>query len=198
MPPSPSELSDEQLSPNPSPSLPQEETLSPSPLFRSPTSPPPLPSSPPEDLPSWLSLDEPPSTSPDDAFGSPPPSTGKKSGRPKLRELREMAKAAVQTAGNMAHQILTAPGTAERAFGLYLPDDDDVKAISDPVASLASRRMPEGAENPDVADLVRLAFGLLVYGVKQRERFFRARDQADWSPEYEGPAGEPDDEELEQ
>ncbi|MBM7510056.1 hypothetical protein JOE61_003870 [Nocardioides salarius] len=74
---------------------------------------------------------------------------------------------AVATAGGAAHQFLTRDGTPERDAGLYLPDDDDLEAISDPLAGLASRRAPSGVENPDVTDLVRLVLGVVGYAVKQ-------------------------------
>jgi len=174
--PSPSDSSDE-LSPSPSPSSPPPPPPSPSLLFSS--TPPPDPmvlDSPPDLHPSWTTPDEHPSPRLDGDSGSDTPSTAKRSGRVKLRELRTLAREVVKTAGGLASQILTAPGTAERVYGLYLPDQDDVVAIGDPLASLASRRVPEGADNPDVSDLVRLAFGLLMYGVKQRDKAFQLRD----------------------
>lgn len=152
-----------------------------------PPSPPDLPDLPivpslfqPPTLPPWESLSDPspsldpPLESPDvppwsggaDAGDSPRRSTG--SERSRRKKLFKGAKQLVAMAGGMVHQLLTAPETPEREAGLYLPDEDDLAAIADPLAGLASRRMPEGADNPDVADLIALAGGLAAYWLKQR------------------------------
>lgn len=135
-----------------------------SPLFQA-TNPPPDDTSPAplsDPLSEHLSPSE-----PDDASGSPRPSTASSS-RARLRGLRESIKGAIATAGGLAHQLLTRENTPERDAGLYLPDDDDVKAISEPLAGLASRRLPEGATNPDVTDLIGLVVGLAGYAIKQQ------------------------------
>lgn len=182
------EAEPEPSSPTPEPiPLPEPE---PSPLF-TPTSPPPIP------IPGEPTTSEPgaawsesPDTSPSsesgDASASPPRST-----RARLRELRKMAAAAVTTAGGMAHQLLTREGSAERQIGLWVPDEDDVTAISEPLAGLASRRMPEGAENPDLADAIALVLGLVTYAVKQRAR---AAQAALWGVGTGGDDPEADDE----
>lgn len=136
-----------------------------SPLFQ-PTSPPPL-----DTTPTGASSEtpnEPPNPHElGDDSASPRPSTGSSS-RARLRGLRESIKGAVLTAGGLAHQLLTRENTPERDAGLYLPDDDDVKAVSEPLAGLASRRLPEGASNPDVTDLIGLVVGLAGYAIKQQ------------------------------
>lgn len=155
-----------------------------SPLFSEATPPPPDMSSPPplsSETPS-----EPLSLGPVDATSSDPRSTGSR--RNRKRELLKVAAAVVETVAGMAHQMLTADGTPEREAGLYLADDDDVKAISDPLAGLASRRMPEGAENPDVADLARLVLGVVGYVFKQRTKAERIRRM--WQPADDWPEGE--------
>lgn len=134
----------------------------PSPLFL-PASPPRLPLD--QSPLSSESPDESPSHVGDDpASASPPPSIGKA----KLRELRDVARRAVETIGGVAHQLLTREDTPERQVALYVPDAEDVEAISEPLAGLASRRLPEGPENPDIADLIKLGVGLLGYALKQR------------------------------
>jgi hypothetical protein len=168
----------------PEPETTEPETSRPSPLFQSPTAPPLRPIPVPDLPPSWASPDEPLSNDPDDDSGSPAPSTARKTGRVKLRELKVLAREAIKTAGGFANNLLTAPGSTERAYGLYVPDDDDEKSISEPLASLASRRVPEGADNPDVADVVRLLFGLLIYGMKQRDKAHQLR--------YVAPPEDPD------
>lgn len=118
---------------------------------------------------------------------SPPRSTAdRKTLRQRARELAPVLAAAVATVGGFAHQLLTDDGTPEREAGLYLPDDEDQAAISEPLAGLASRRLPEGVDNPDVTDLAQLAMGVVGYVVKQRAKVaelaratFLADDQAD-------------------
>ena len=137
------------------------------------------------------------SPSPDGDSDSSRPSTGsRRTAAAKRRELREMAAAAVETVGGAAHQLLTAEGSPEREQLLYVPDSKDVQAISDPLAGLASRRMPEGAENPDLADLVRLALGVVAYVVKQRAKRARIAQmfgfaQAEPDPVADVPADQP-------
>lgn len=164
-----------------SPESPQEPTSPSSPLFSHATMPDPSSSPPP---PSSESHDTPLSDVPGDGGGSPPRSTGSRA-RARLRELRGVCATAVLTAGGIAATILTREGTPEREVGMWVPDEDDVDAISDPLASLASRRLPEGAENPDVTDLVRLGAGLLGYFIKQRAK--RAELVAMYEPEPEQP-----------
>ncbi|MFT3873416.1 MAG: hypothetical protein QM714_12365 [Nocardioides sp.] len=84
------------------------------------------------------------------------------------KQLLKPFRAGVHTAGGIVAELLTRPGTPEREAQLWVPDDDDAKAIGDPLAGLASRRMGDGPENPDVTDLIGLAIGLLGYVVKQR------------------------------
>lgn len=153
---------------NPESPSPSEKPPSPpeSSLFLPPTSQPDTSS---QEPPSWESPDAHPSDDPAADSGSPRRSTGS-AARARLRELRATVETAVLTAGGIAAALLTREGSPERDAGLWLPDDDDVEAISDPLASLASRRLPEGAENPDLTDLVRLGFGLLGYAIKQRAK----------------------------
>lgn len=96
-------------------------------------------------------------------------STGKKRGA-KLRELRKVARAAVETVGGIAHQVLNARSPEGYAAGVWLPDDDDVDGISEPLASLASRRAPEAIDNPDATDLVALGMALVGYVMKSLAR----------------------------
>lgn len=171
------------LSPDPTPT---------SPLFSAPRSPEPLT---PETDPAW-------SPSPDESgaseaagylgTASEAPSTRsvKAAARERLRALKKTAEAAVATAGGFAHRFLTRPSTLERESGLWLPDEDDVEAISDPLASLASRRTPKGAENPDVTDLIRLALGVVSYVAKQLDQLEQLRAYQPNEPQGAPPAGE--------
>ena len=152
--------STDSLSPSPTPS-PSEPTTPPtSALFSSPSSPPSHPLDPSSESPA----DE-PSAVPDAGSVSPRPSS-KSGAATRKRELHKVTAAFIGTIGGLLNDLFTKG--PEREAGLYLPDEDDVEAISDPLAGLASRRMPEGAENPDVTDLIRLGVGLLGYAVKQR------------------------------
>ena len=159
----------------------------------SPTDEPTTGAALPEDLsppPSLLFSHQPPSPSPDpssydspsdpspesgDAFGSARPSTDADAPRlhtPKqrARALQPTTRAAVETAGGIAHTLLTVEGSPERDHGLFLPDEDDVEAISVPLAGLASRRAPDTVANPDVTDLIALAMGVVGYVVKQVQK----------------------------
>lgn len=136
----------------------------------------PTPSSSPEPSPSPLDdLDEP---------GSPsgPRSTSSGGRGAKIRELRKIMRGAVETAGGIAHTVLTARDEVERAHGVWLPDDDDVENLSEPLASLASRRAPAVAGNPDTVDLVTLGMALLGYVMKNLAQ------RADLAQQYGPPA----------
>lgn len=152
-------------------SLPQE-TPPPSPSLMFDQSDPP-PMDPFQDSPegSWASHD---------THGSPEPDDGSDSSAPSNKKavLRVTTRNAVKTIGGMAHRTLTQPNTAEREVGLFKPDGEDVKAIGDPLASLASRRAPEGADNPDVNDILQLVLGVVGYATKQRDKLVEARQYA--------------------
>lgn len=163
--------------PTPSPTTTPVETLEApavnlfGPLPESPTSPPPDPS--------WSSPSDPSSSELGADFGSGPRSTAEAAAsgdwRKRRRELVPVMETAVRTVGGLAHATLTVEGTPERDAELYLPDSEDVEAISEPLAGLASRRLPAGPENPDVSDLIGLAVGLVGYVVKQLRKRSAAR-----------------------
>ncbi|KAB2809308.1 hypothetical protein F9L07_19910 [Pimelobacter simplex] len=142
--------------PEPGPS----EDLPTSPLF-GPSSDP-IPSQP---LPSYDSLSD-PRSEPDDDSGSLPPSIGS-TPKARARALLPTFRRGLRTIGSTANQLLTVEGSAEHAYDLYVPDDEDVEAIAVPLAGLASRRVPAEAANPDVTDLIGLAMGIIGYAVKQ-------------------------------
>ncbi len=168
-----------------SPPAPPSQPLSP--LFLATAPPPSDDPSTSSQLPPSSGLPGMDPTSPSD--GADSPSGPRSTGKARLRELREMARAAVATAGGLAHQLLTRPDTPEREVGLYMPDKEDVEAIGDPLASLASRRMPEGAANPDAVDLVRVVLGLVGYAGKQIQK--RAELTRQWLEQQVDPE-EPD------
>lgn len=143
-------------------------------LFQPPSGPEPLAETP-------SSSPEPPlpDDGPDSGSATPSSETDEPSyagdeqpKRPQLpraskRKLIPAARTAVQTIGGIVHQVLTVEESLEREYQLFLPDEEDVEAIAEPLAGLASRRVPEGAGDPDVADLLQLAVGLAGYVVKQ-------------------------------
>lgn len=171
----------------PSPSL-SPDPIPTSPLFSASRSQePPTPGTDPEWSPSPGGYDPTAAdASPDTASAAP---STRSSARERLRALKKTAEAAVATAGGFAHRFLTRPATLPRESGLWLPDEDDVEAISDPLASLASRRTPKGAENPDVTDLIRLALGLVGYVAKQLDQLEQLRAYQHEEPQ---PAPPPD------
>jgi hypothetical protein len=136
-----------------------------SPTTGSPESPSDLPSS--------------PSSSPSDPLehdadsASAPLSTAEEQPAPAVspskrrRQLLPATKAAVETVTGAAHQFLTVEGSPERDHGLWLATEEEIAAIADPLAGLASRRMGEGPENPDLTDLIKLAIGVAAYGMRQ-------------------------------
>lgn len=176
----------EQTNPDLPPETSSLEPEQSSPFFL-PTTRPPIPEEhTTETGPGWSeSQPESPSSDAGAGSGSRPRST-----RARLTELRKMTAAAVRTAGGLAHEFLTRDGTPEREVGMWLPDDDDVTAIGEPLAGLASRRMPEGAENPDLADAVALVLGVVAYVVKQRARAAQTRF---WQPAEQSEDPEPTD-----
>jgi hypothetical protein len=100
-----------------------------------------------------------------------------RSSHARREEVLPHAETAVRGVGEVLHTRLTAPGSAEREVGLFLPDEEDVTNIAAPVAGLVSRRLPEGVASPDVADLIALAAGVAGWAVKQirlRRRVRRA------------------------
>jgi hypothetical protein len=101
-----------------------------------------------------------------DGFGSPPPSIAR-GWKQRAEQLLPTTRAGVETAGGVLHSFLTVEDSPEQLHGLYLPDEDDVDAIAVPLAGLASRRVPAEAANPDVTDLIGLAFGVVGYVMKQ-------------------------------
>lgn len=126
----------------------------------------------PEPDPSWSSSQG-LLSNPSSGDGSPSdtPSTGPASPAPakplSKAQLRKLAEGAVRGFGELVHKNLTAPQSAERDHGLWIPDDDDVKAISDPLAGIASRRTPAGVAGSDTVDIIGLVVGLVGYGIKQ-------------------------------
>lgn len=146
-------------SPSPEPMEPPKSTF----LFQEPSASDPSPLEDPQSAP----LDESPLSDPGDDSGSATRSILGKSPRKLRRDFLPHVKTAVSAIGQVLHQVLTAEDSLERDALLYVPDEDDVQAISEPIAGLASRRLPEGAGDPDAADLIALAIGLGGYVVKQ-------------------------------
>jgi len=145
---------------SPPASPPSQSSPDPSILF-SPSDPPEAPEM------AWVS-------DVDDDFGSAPPAP-ERAPESVQEELQDIARTTVTVVTGLAHDLLTAEGSPEREAGLYLADEDDLEGIADPLASLASRRMPAGAGNPDVGDLMRLGFDLVGYWIKNRVQRMQLR-----------------------
>lgn len=64
---------------------------------------------------------------------------------------------------------------AEKADRVWIADDEDKTAIADPLASMAARRGGPTLANPDAADMLTAAFGVVAYGVKHGMRAWSAR-----------------------
>lgn len=131
----------------------------------------------------------PPSSTTDlsDALGPGPvlpsgtPSTDNPNKPAKLNRasLRGYARKAIVAAGKFAQARLTLPDSPERMEGMWVPDDDDVNDIANPVAGLVARRLPQRAggviANPDVEDGITLFLAVVAYVGKQLERRDRVR-----------------------
>lgn len=83
-------------------------------------------------------------------------------------QLRLTARAAVKTATGVTHTVAAKSQEAQQ-LGLYLADEDDQKAIGDPLADIAYRRgdIVGGKLSPDANDLLRSVMGVGNYFAKQ-------------------------------
>jgi hypothetical protein len=83
-------------------------------------------------------------------------------------QLRATARTAVKVGTGVAHTV-AAKTEAQQAVGLYIADDDDAKAIGDPLADIAYRRgdVVGGKLSPDANDLLRSMMGVAGYFAKQ-------------------------------
>jgi hypothetical protein len=83
-------------------------------------------------------------------------------------QLRATTRTAVKVGTGVAHTV-AAKTEAQQAVGLYLADDDDAKAIGDPLADIAYRRgdVVGGKLSPDANDLLRSMMGVAGYFAKQ-------------------------------
>lgn len=124
---------------------------------------------------------------PSQGYGSGPRSTpGNKRGGLRKSDLKQLAATAVTTVGGVLCHVLTTSNSPEREAGLWMPDTEDVKGMSDPLASLAQRRAPEGvADNPDAVDLSRLVMAVGGYIGKQLRKRAELRDSP-LPEEYQG------------
>lgn len=83
-------------------------------------------------------------------------------------QLRLTARAGVKTATGVTHTLAAKTAEAQH-LGLYLADDEDCKAIGDPLADIAYRRGDLGVDklSPDANDLIRSMMGVANYFGKQ-------------------------------
>lgn len=134
---------------------------------------------------------------PSGVSGSDRRSTPKKPGGLRKSELKKLTSTAVRTVGGVLNVVLTAANSAEREYGLWIPDTEDVAEMADPLAGIASRRMPEGTDNPDAVDIGRLISAVGGYIGKQLRRRAELRSLAAPQDFYAGPddggdQGDPD------
>lgn len=111
----------------------------------------------------WPDLDQ------SDAPADPTSSPGSPTGNPLSRAAaRQTARAAVLTAGGVAHRLL-AQTEGQRQVELYLADEEDAKSIGDPLGNIAHRHSGAigAAANPDVADGLQAMLGMFGYLSKQ-------------------------------
>lgn len=158
-------------SPSPSPSpLQDQPTPALSPFFQQPPadlspSPSPLPDPAPDSSNS-------PGPSLDDRGSDSSSATRSTPGKPEQKplgraQLRKIAGTAVSMVGALIATTLTAAESLEREQGLWVPDEQDVQAIGEPLAGIAARRVPAGVAGPDTPDVVALVVGLVGYVGKQ-------------------------------
>lgn len=89
--------------------------------------------------------------------------------------MRNAAREGVAMVTTAAHE-LTARDEPAREAGVWLADEEDQRAIGDPLANMAGRRsMLSSAANPDVVDAIAAGIGLVVYLGKQLTRFRQVR-----------------------
>ena len=83
-------------------------------------------------------------------------------------QMRATARTAVTVGTGMAHTV-AAKTPAQKQLGLYLADDEDARAIGDPLADIAYRRgdIVGGKLSPDANDLLRSMMGVAGYFAKQ-------------------------------
>jgi hypothetical protein len=83
-------------------------------------------------------------------------------------QLRATFRAGVKTVSGVTHTVAAKTPEAQQV-GLYLADDDDAKAIGDPLADIAYRRedIGIGKLSPDANDLIRSMMGVGNYFAKQ-------------------------------
>jgi hypothetical protein len=171
-------------SPHPTAIPRQQPSRSPGvPLFSGSSPFPPEESRPAEESPDGGSASE--ADFPDES--APSPSTGTSSGTSATRVsnplagegLKDMLRGAVLIGGDQAHNLL-ARTEGQQAVELYKADEDDAKAIGDPLARIAERREGLGEVSPDTADLLAAMVGLTRYATKQisRSRQAQALDAA--------------------
>lgn len=92
------------------------------------------------------------------------------------RELAKVTAGGFTLLTNAAHEILA--DDEEKAYGLYLPNVEEVQLVADSTAGLLSRRVPAGVGSPDMTDLLTLGLTLAGYVTKHfrlRREIRRAR-----------------------
>lgn len=99
----------------------------------------------------------------------------------------------VVMASRLVHRL--AATAAEREYGLWLADGDDINDIAGPASRLAWRRIPREARNADLVDITELAFAVGGYVQKNladramiRQRAAAGDEQPDPDPAAPGTA----------
>lgn len=199
------------MSPSPSPEVPAEPTPAipqqrpNSPLFKEPSTPAPSPSpepapqpspsSNPSDSPSLSEPSEDPSwsTSERELPRAAPAASGDtpSAGEPVRITRAAIAKGLSGVLDTVTRQLARiAADPVERQYGLWVPEDGEIRGIAEPASRIAFRRLPEGATgNSDVLDIVDLALALGGYvwrNVSMRQQLRAARqlgaEQAEPAP----------------
>lgn len=150
-----------------------------------PTTPP----SSPDEAAGSSSASDPDSLGMSDELPEPEPTksgSSRTSSRVEKQALRDAVRVAFGGATNAAHDLLVKDEFG-KAAALYLADEQDLDAISEPGGNLLARRMGDGPVNADTADAIALLIALAGYALKQLGRLRWARQLRQTGAAVNGP-----------
>lgn len=112
----------------------------------------------------------------DELPGPEPTKSGssRTSSRAEKKALRDAVRVAFGGATTAAHELLVKDEYGKHAQ-LYLADDQDLEAVSEPGGNLLARRMGDSPVSADAADAIALLIALAGYALKQLGRIRYAR-----------------------